>query len=93
MVSYTQVWGTAEWMEQNTFEIGQAFMSVGAIEWLRLQGYTSQVTRHYEVASDNFHVTMSFEIPEEVYTFILLKWPEAVARIDFDGPTIRETRS
>lgn len=92
-VSYTQVWGMADWMEHNSLEVGRAFMSVEAINWLRLQGYRSQVTRHFEVASDNFHITMSFEIPEEVYTFMLLKWPEEVVRIDFDGPTIRETRS
>lgn len=92
-VEYTQVWGMAEWMEQNFTEVGRAFAEVEQVAWLLANSYPHTVKRSYEARTDNFHITMMFTIPDEAYTFLVLKWPETTIRVDFMGPTIKETRS
>lgn len=92
-VKYVQVWGMEQWLQDQEDLVGKAFSSLTQIAWLESQGYKGQISRSYNMQSDNFHVTMSFEVPDRIYTFLVLKWSEEVSRVDFDGPTLREERS
>ena len=89
-VSYEQRWGMAEWINQNQDLVSQAFDELDQIQWLYDQGYTGSVARHHDQYMDNFHIKMTFEIPETVLTVMTLKWPEEISTIDFAGPTILE---
>jgi hypothetical protein len=91
-ISYTQIWGMAEWMEDQRDLVARAFYEVEPIQWMQEQGYTSHVARHYDRLTDNFHVKITFNIPDEIYTYVTLKWPEEVVKVDFNGPTIKEER-
>lgn len=91
-VAYTQIWGMAEWMEEQHDLVSRAFQELDQVQWLYSQGYKGHIARHYEVTSDNFHIQVTFDIPDEIYTYLILKWPEEILTVDFDGPTIKETR-
>lgn len=93
IVEYTQVWGMLEYMEDQEDRIGAAFADAEPIAWLFEQGYMGVVTRHHQIVSDNFHIKLTFYLPDEVYTFLMLRWPEEIIKIDFDGPTLTEERN
>ena len=92
MVTYEQRWGMESWINQNADLVGRAFSELDQIQWLHELGYTGTVARHHDVYMDNFHIKMSFEIPEQVLTMMTLKWPDEVAHVDFAGPTMIESR-
>ena len=91
-ISYIQTWGMMEYIEHQEDLVGKAFMELDQVAWLIDQGFKGSIARHHDIRSDNFHIKMTFTVPEDVYTFIVLKWPEEIIKVNFDGPTIREER-
>ena len=91
-IKYIQIWGMEQWIQDQENLVGRAFSEIDQIQWLQEIGYTGHITRSHNPVTDNFHITMSFEVPERIYTFLLLKWDEEVLKVDFDGPTIKEER-
>ena len=91
-IAYTQIWGLAEWMEDQSDLVARAFYEVEPIQWMYEHGYDGHVARHYDRLTDNFHIKVTFNIPDEVYTYVILRWPEELVKVDFDGPTIKEER-
>lgn len=88
-ISYTQIWGMQEWAELHHGQVRRAFNTLDEIQWLQNQGFEGRISRHYEDKSDNFHITITFDVPDDIYTFFILKWPDEVLKVDFDGPTIK----
>jgi hypothetical protein len=91
-ISYTQIWGMMEYIEHQEDLVGRAFAEIDQVHWLLEQGFRGHIARHHDITSDNFHIQLTFEVPEDIYTYIVLKWPEEIVKVDFDGPTIREER-
>jgi len=89
LLIYEQIWAMSLWLEQplevgNLGEIKLRFNLIPQIHDLIEQGFEPSVARHYDVAADNMHFILTFEVPEAMRTWITLKYPEPVEDIDFD---------
>ena len=86
---YEQIWEMSSWLEISVDHgenvIGEIFKSVPAIAWLLENDFAPTVTRHQDVYLQNIRFIMQFELADEIVTFLLVKWPDEVEKIDFDS--------
>ena len=65
-------------------EVGMRFLAVPQIKELIDMGYKPTISKRHEFQSQNIIFTITFEVPDEVKTFMLLKYPNPVSDINFE---------
>ena len=90
LLIYDQIWSMSAWLESSIEitaigDIRVRFAVVPQIQDLLDQGFVPTISKRHDIHRDNVHFTMTFDIPESVRTFMLLKYPQPVEEIDFDS--------
>lgn len=52
------------------------------LSWLGEQGYQYQVTSRYDFDRCCTVITMFYDLPESIMTFLALKWPSSVSTVE-----------
>lgn len=75
MIYYEQHWLMSDWITDTTGLADRVFYSQPEIAWLIEQGYKPEFSKMADLEMESMKYMMRFEIPEDDYLLLLLKWP------------------
>lgn len=85
-IEYTQIWPMELWLTSYSAEslMKKFFKESPEISWLQQEGYKPSIFSLYNHQTENVEVTMSFKVPDEIVTYLMLRFIDNETEMDID---------
>ena len=74
-ITYSQVWSTELVLSEQEITARMRF-NIPEFVWLRSQGYQPQFQQKYQPQRQHWVYTAEFQVPDQIVTWMFLRWPE-----------------